>query len=58
MVNTRFDGVVYQSVQSDGGLCVVIHPKAIGKLKLIKVLQSNIFKTQDEKFETKSIISN
>ena len=38
MVNTRFDGVVYPSVQNDGGLYVVIHPKALGKLKFYRVI--------------------
>lgn len=44
--NSANDGVVYPSVQSHGyGLCVAIHPKAINKLQLKKVLQCRLTKT-------------
>jgi len=40
-----YEGVIYPSVQSDGyGLCVAIHPNAISKLKLNKVLQCKLIK--------------
>ncbi len=46
---SNFDGVVYPSVQSKGyGLCVAIHPRAMNKLKLTKVLQCKLTKTLRE----------
>lgn len=49
---SKYDGIVYPSVQAKGyGLCVAIHPRAMSKLKPIKVLQCKILKTQDEKGE-------
>jgi len=43
---SAYDGVVYPSVQSKAyGLCVAIHPRAISKLKLTKVLQCKLTKT-------------
>lgn len=48
MVQKGFDGVIYPSVQTSGyGLCVAIRPEvADQKLRLIKVLESKITKTQ------------
>jgi hypothetical protein len=41
----KYDGIIYPSVQSDGyGLCVAIHPRAMNKLKLTKVLQCKVSK--------------
>ncbi|MGO4913833.1 hypothetical protein [Leeuwenhoekiella sp. W20_SRS_FM14] len=46
---STYDGVVYPSVQSKGyGLCVAIHPRAMSKLKLTKVLQCKLTKTVGE----------
>ncbi len=46
---SAYDGVVYPSVQSKGyGLCVAIHPRAMNKLKLTKVLQCKLTKTVRE----------
>ncbi|MEL0457622.1 hypothetical protein WJN01_15405 [Flavobacteriaceae bacterium SZ-1-7] len=46
---STYDGVVYPSVQSKGyGLCVAIHPRAMSKLKLTKVLQCKLTKTVRE----------
>ena len=46
---SKYDGIIYPSVQSHGyGLCVAIHPRAINKMKLIKVLQCKITKTLAE----------
>lgn len=43
---SKYDGILYPSVNTKGyGLCVAIHPKAINKIKLIKVLQCKITKT-------------
>jgi len=46
-VNTSmYDGVIYPSVQTKGyGLCVAIYPRAMHKLKPIKVLQCKLTKT-------------
>lgn len=59
-VNTsKYDGVIYPSVQSQGyGLCVAIHPRAIHKLQLIKVLQCKITKTLKEDNENHFLLSN
>ena len=59
-VNTsKYDGVIYPSVQSKGyGLCVAIHPRAIQKLELIKVLQCKITKTLREDNENHFILTN
>lgn len=46
---SAYDGIVYPSVQSKGyGLCVAIHPRAMNKLKLTKVLQCKLTKTVGE----------
>lgn len=46
---STYDGVVYPSVQSKGyGLCVAIHPRAMSKLKLTKVLQCKLNKNVGE----------
>ncbi|MCC5919751.1 MAG: hypothetical protein LAT68_00025 [Cyclobacteriaceae bacterium] len=49
---SNYDGVVYPSVQAKGyGLCVAIHPRAMSKLKLTKVLQCKLTKTVEENGE-------
>ncbi|GAA3523818.1 hypothetical protein GCM10022393_43340 [Aquimarina addita] len=46
---SNYDGVVYPSIQSKGyGLCVAIHPRAMNKLKLTKVLQCKLTKKVGE----------
>jgi hypothetical protein len=46
---SAYDGIIYPSVQSKGyGLCVAIHPRAMNKLKLTKVLQCKLTKTVRE----------
>ena len=59
-INTsNYDGIIYPSVQAKGyGLCVAIHPRAMNKLKLIKVLQCKITKTVDEGGENHFLIDN
>ncbi|HHT9079534.1 TPA: hypothetical protein ACT5CJ_002319 [Flavobacterium psychrophilum] len=59
-VNTsKYDGVIYPSVQSKGyGLCVAIHPRAIHKLELIKVLQCKITKTLQQDNENHFLLTN
>lgn len=43
---SNYDGIIYPSVQAKGyGLCVAIHPRAMNKLKPIRVLQCRITKT-------------
>jgi len=57
--NSQYDGVIYPSVQSDGyGLCVAIHPRAMHKLKLIKVLQCKITKTLGADNENHFLLEN
>lgn len=57
--NSKYDGVIYPSVQSKGyGLCVAIHPRAMQKLKLIKVLQCKITKTLQNNNENHFLLSN
>lgn len=59
LTNLKYDGIIYPSVQSDGyGLCVAIHPRAMKKLRLIKVLQCKLTKTLDEDGETKILLEN
>jgi len=49
---SAYDGIIYPSVQSKGyGLCVAIHPRAMTKLKLTKVLQCKLTKTIRENGE-------
>jgi len=49
---SNYDGIVYPSVQSKGyGLCVAIHPRAMNKLKLTKVLQCKLTKKVGEEGE-------
>lgn len=56
---SAYDGVVYPSVQSKGyGLCVAIHPRAMNKLKLTKVLQCKLTKTVREDGENDFKLSN
>ena len=59
-VNTGgYDGVVYPSVQSSGyGLCVAIHPNAVSKLELTKVLQCKLTKTLGEDNENHFLMQN
>jgi hypothetical protein len=46
---SNYDGIIYPSVQAKGyGLCVAIHPRAMNKLKLIRVLKCKITKTLGE----------
>lgn len=55
----KYDGVVYPSVQSSGyGLCVAIHPDAVSKMKLIKVLQCKLIKSIDENNEKHFLLDN
>lgn len=43
------DGILYPSVRTGlDGICVAIHPKAINKIELIKVLQSRIVKKEGD----------
>lgn len=54
-----YDGVIYPSVQSKGyGLCVALHPRAVNKLKLTKVLQSRIIKSVGQDGENSFRIEN
>jgi len=56
---SNHDGIIYPSVQAKGyGLCVAIHPRAMNKLKLIKVLQCKITKTVDQDGENHHHIAN
>jgi hypothetical protein len=51
--------VVYPSVQSHGyGLCVAIHPRAMNKLQLKKVLQCKLIKTLKNDGENKFSLYN
>lgn len=57
--HTDFDGVIYPSVQAEGyGLCVAIKPESVSKLKLTKVLQCSIEKTQSADGENHFFIDN
>ncbi|MFD1015746.1 hypothetical protein [Winogradskyella rapida] len=56
---SAYDGILYPSVQSKGyGLCVAIHPRAMNKLKLTKVLQCKLTKTVREDGENNFELSN
>lgn len=56
---TGYDGVIYPSVQTNGyGLCVAIHPRAMHKLKLTKVLQCKLTKSLKEDGEHLFQLSN
>lgn len=45
LTSTGVDGILYPSVQADGyGLCIALHPRAVDKLQLHKVLQCKVIK--------------
>ena len=56
---SMYDGIIYPSVQAKGyGLCVAIHPRAMSKLRLAKVLQCKLTKTFGEDGENHFILEN